>query len=860
MAERGIFQHIRPLVEAGFAVHWLRPKTKRPFGDKWSTAPVASMDDLEASYRSGFNVGVRLGRYSNVAGLFLHVLDVDIRESEMADEAFERLHGLFPGFDLDSLPMVRSGSGGSSRHLYLLTDQPFASKKLAHSKTKFTDSQGKRHWDWEIELFGTGKQVVLPPSIHPDTGNPYEWVREFDMDMLDLGVVPQMPSELLAEQADSDLRDEALAADDEDGLLALARTSPPLGLTIPACRDILKLLPVDEFCDDRDGWLKVGMALHHEFEGDDDGFDLWCEFSEQSDKFDEQDQRRVWDSFRPSKTDPVTMGFFRKLTQEDGLSFDHARNSVSEAEGFRSAITAAAAYELEAWEQDVIISLLAQKAKDDNLPVGKTDLRKSLMAARRAYLRENPEDGGRISLEQWLAHEVMRVFFADGRHLVYTAGLPWRFHKGVWQATDDGFIKNRVLRVISKLMAGSNGAPSALRAAVQESERPEHLNALTNSVKGVLENLCAVDSALDPMRLSTGSTDSVMNCLNVEIWFRKGRFKVKDHDPDNRFTNQVAAVYDADAECPEWDQALQRIFRDVDDTDECIRHLHEIMGYLIQTSRSLAAWVLFYGVGSNGKSFVAGVLQHLMGRNSSVSLDLAEVARDKHATAALVGKLMMLEDDFKEGAQLPDGLIKKLSESKTLSANPKFGKTFDFANRATPVILSNHWPQTTDLSHGLARRAQVFNFNTVISEGEADLGLFSRIAESEMSGILNQLIAGWCRVQKRGGFKVPESCLGARNKWLSSRNSLASFIDERLEVTGDSDDSVRAVEVWDAFRMWSMENSGEVRWGRNRFYEKIGQLNGVALIYPNRHKAFVGLRVLPDSEADSDDDFLDLLD
>src|SRR5262249_9938667 len=31
------------------------------------------------------------------------------------------------------------------------------------------------------EVLGVGKQTVLPPSIHPDTGKPYEWTRGFEL-------------------------------------------------------------------------------------------------------------------------------------------------------------------------------------------------------------------------------------------------------------------------------------------------------------------------------------------------------------------------------------------------------------------------------------------------------------------------------------------------------------------------------------------------------------------------------------------------------------------------------------------------------------------------------------------------------
>lgn len=52
---------VKHLVNAGFAIHRLHPKSKRPIGDDWSTRPVLSFDRLEKLYREGENLGVRLG-------------------------------------------------------------------------------------------------------------------------------------------------------------------------------------------------------------------------------------------------------------------------------------------------------------------------------------------------------------------------------------------------------------------------------------------------------------------------------------------------------------------------------------------------------------------------------------------------------------------------------------------------------------------------------------------------------------------------------------------------------------------------------------------------------------------------------
>lgn len=304
-----IVSELAPFVEAGFAIHWLHPKTKRPIGDDWSDKPVASLNTLRRRHQPGNNVGVRLGEPSRLrSGNYLHVFDIDIRIADKAGDAWAKLRAILGKIDPDSLPMVISGSGGESRHLYFVTDRPFGSKKLAHSGEKFTDTKGKQHWTWEIELFGTGKQVAAPPSIHPDTGLAYVWGREFDLAMASFGVEPFIKSELLVGVAP----DLAKKADD-------AEVQPPLGLTADEAREILADLPLDEWCEDRDGWLRAGMALHHEF--GDDGFLIWDEFSQRSEKYNGEDQQRVWDSFR-LKTNSIRMASLKQAARTARIMAD----------------------------------------------------------------------------------------------------------------------------------------------------------------------------------------------------------------------------------------------------------------------------------------------------------------------------------------------------------------------------------------------------------------------------------------------------------------------------------------------------------------------------------------------------------
>jgi hypothetical protein len=303
---------VERLASAGFALHWLHPRSKRPIGTDWADRPVASVSKLRTTYREGNNLGVRLGKWSLVDGHYLHIIDMDVRNADLAGEAKSHLQGLFPTVKLNLLPTVQSGSGGASRHFYILTEKPFPSKKLAHSegfsmvRDEAKDRDVKK-WDWEIELLGTGKQAAIPPSIHPDTGKAYRWVRPFDIDDLALGVGPTPLDNACIERL----------LDREDARPEGER-SQPLGLTHEEIAKVLGRLPFETYCEDREGWLQAGMAIHHETGGSPEGFALWHEFSKRSDKFDATDQKRVWKSFK-SKPVPVRMASLVAAAREADL-------------------------------------------------------------------------------------------------------------------------------------------------------------------------------------------------------------------------------------------------------------------------------------------------------------------------------------------------------------------------------------------------------------------------------------------------------------------------------------------------------------------------------------------------------------
>lgn len=650
--------------------------------------------------------------------------------------------------------------------------------------------------------------------------------------------------------------------DDDDGFLESVAAQPPLGLTEDEARDAIHALD-SEWFEEREKWLEVGMALHHEFDGNSTGFKLWDEWSQQSAKYVAKDMKTVWKSFRKTRSTLVkTMASVMKIIKATGVAFEQLRQKLALITNYRSALEEVGKYDLDDFEIETIVGIIQKKAKEEGFSATGPVVKKAIRKARDEYLRKSENHKARI-LEDWLAGEAVRKSFGKQQHLLRFAKMFWYFDDGYWRVIDGEAVSHKVYKLVTETVNDPNA--EHLRASLLESGRADSLNALTNSVVGVLEKRSASDMTDDPMKVREFPPESIMNCANGELVFRKKAMEFRDHVPDNRLTCRLNAEYDPEAECPEWDKALNRIFQGYPDREEVIRHLHEVLGYIIQTTRNMAAWVMFYGSGSNGKTFILQVLQALMGGSGTINCSLGDFSgptKSNHVEANVVGKMLLVDDDFKKGAMLPDDILKKLSEAKMMTANPKFGAQFNFVSRVTPVVLTNHWPKTSDNSYGLTRRALVFHFKNTISEDEKDIDLADRIRRNELSGLLNHLIAGWERLQKRGRFAVPLSCEKAKALWLANRNVVAVYAAEKLDVTGSATDVVEGHDVWDSFKQWGMEENAGTKWGRNNFYSELETIPGVVKIW-TRHAsvAFKGIRFKrePDPMDDDDDDLPDLI-
>lgn len=170
---------------------------------------------------------------------------------------------------------------------------------------------------------GTTMQDVLPPSVHPDTGKEYTWGGAGDWRS-----IPEAPPELMR------IWHSMIKADSK-----IPRERREKKIDHDALRELVTHHDPDAGYDD---WVRVGMALHYETDGSDEGLAIWDQWSSLGYKYESiSDLESHWRSFRLDNDNPVTADSlrpktpaskneFRVVTQEE---VDLALGAVVVAEG-----------------------------------------------------------------------------------------------------------------------------------------------------------------------------------------------------------------------------------------------------------------------------------------------------------------------------------------------------------------------------------------------------------------------------------------------------------------------------------------------------------------------------------------------
>jgi len=289
--------------------------------------------------------------------------------------------------------------------------------------------------------------------------------------------------------------------------------------------------------------------------------------------------------------------------------------------------------------------------------------------------------------------------------------------------------------------------------------------------------------------------EGLVNCKNGIFDIHNNRFL--PHSPAHKFFHKLPYDYSRDAECPVWDELLANLTCNRPHLQEVIE---EFLGWTIVGGPYKPQKILImYGGGDNGKTTLANIFEMVVGEENASHVSASEI-KQPHEAIRLENKLLNVSEEEPENSFHESGPLKRMTGDGFVKVAYLYQNKYDYKNRAKQVITYNTLPKLTDKSNGMRRRLMIVPFELDMSK-EPDKridNIYGKI-EGELSGILNRAIFAYKRLAARGDFNdIPES-KAFYDKMILDSDDVLSWLEERIELTGNEDDQISTQEMYDSF-------------------------------------------------------------
>lgn len=755
---------------------------KTPIDSDWVNK-LYKADAVHDWIKAGYNLGYRIQPDRMV-------IDMDPRNYQ-GEDIESKVANLLDCIDFDDVKeqFTVVKTGGNGWHIYLELPEGVDYKLLKETVESLPG----------VEFKHKGKQVLCAGSKHCETGNYYKWINKAELKQVPKAVIKLIQRKELPSTGEYVSGKGALSGEQLRSL-------------------ILDKLDIDNY-GSNDLWFPLLCASHHATDGK--GIEEFVDWSVNSLDYsdDENTIRNRWQSLDNKKDNLYTIGtLIRELDNigEDStgikavLSFNSITDAIDNSEEDESEEETQLINKAKELAEKIDINELFDGETDDAGVEGKAleavmklsstshqeEVMKCLRLIKAASTYESAKAQellvDRKILKQTTINKILRkledkisddlalvisrksleVSFNKGKHLINTpSGILYAYKGTHWIPISDEFLSKLVQTTLHKIK-------EKIEVKAQE---------VTLIQQAVKLSRIQVSTLKDRIH-STNLPASVINCKNGELWLDKdGSHKLKPHNYKTYLLTCLSVDYNPNAQCPLFMQTIRDIFRDYPDTEDMVRHLAEILGYIIQPYKNIASWWLFRGPGGDGKSTIlkilGGILQNAQLMTTIKILSSGTENGNNHAMNSLIGKLAVVIEELPSGYLLKDAGLKMLSENTKMEANPKGKEAFDFMYAGNVIMCSNGFPAIRDLSRGMARRANILPFNRMFElAGEDDINRAVTILNNpeEMSGVLNFMLEGLQRLRDRGKFMEPVTCKAAKEEWMGEANNVVRFLKETV--------------------------------------------------------------------------------
>jgi P4 family phage/plasmid primase-like protien len=287
---------------------------------------------------------------------------------------------------------------------------------------------------------------------------------------------------------------------------------------------------------------------------------------------------------------------------------------------------------------------------------------------------------------------------------------------------------------------------------------------------GVLKVMKAIAS--EPLR------NSYVKGVNFANGYLTENLELVPHAPEYGMTYTLPYRYTPEkaGHMPMFDQFLNDSWATDADYGDKLLALQEMLGVSLMgmAPRFQMAFLLFGQAGA-GKSVLQAIMRGLMPFGSSSAIVPSDWS-DRFLPAEMFGKVVNFAGELSETRPIPGDIFKKVVSGEEMQVQFKNQNPFVFIPECAHWFNSNHLPKTRDSSEGFNRRWLILEFNNRISPDKRVIDLDAQILEHEREAIVAWAIQGYKRLVDAGNFTLPTSHLALVDQMAADNNSVRHFL------------------------------------------------------------------------------------
>lgn len=440
------------------------------------------------------------------------------------------------------------------------------------------------------------------------------------------------------------------------------------------------------------------------------------------------------------------------------------------------------------------------------------------------------------------AERLVERFGADLRY-VYKWNKWLGYESGRWTIDERGVAMARSKQVARALYAeAANCDDDKVREATVKwariSEKAERRKAMVD--------LARSEHGVPATPMIFDRHPFLINCPNGTLDLET--VDMREHRRSDFLTKMCPTKYVANAACPLWEKAIERVLPD----DGVRKYLQRFCGYSLTGDVSEQAMMIAIGPGANGKSTLLNAFQYTMSPAYVIQVAtdmLLSKDRENHPTdlADLFGVRMAIGTEIPQGRALDEPKVKLLTGGEPVRARRMREDFWQFDPSHKFVLVTNHMPRISMNDYAMTRRLHVVRFDVTIPEAERDRSLMRKL-KAEREGILAWSVAGY-RAWRDTGLAPPPEVIMSEKSASRHKSSAEEFID--AFVLRELGVRTPATALFAAYGTWCVTQDTPTTTQQD-FGSQLGR-KGFGSKKSNGVIVYVDTRLLPPKEPDRDD-------